>query len=169
MNPSLNIKQRNCKCNKLALIIRLVSWLTCSCSMHGHEPIKYFYRIINTRTQVTFTPDMPIIDLQWNCEKFNMEEREEMMLEPRSASRLCVLAICFKNGDIKLVNSYDDVSPVVINNFLIPPRFSRRLQYVLTGISLKINFILTLIVFQTCGKPWQEYYLYIIVFSIICF
>jgi len=36
------------------------------------------------------------------------------MLEPRSVSRLCVLAICFKNGDIKLVNSYDDVSPVLI-------------------------------------------------------
>ena len=75
-----------------------------------------FLSLVITRTQVTFTPDMPIIDLQWNCEKFNMEEREEMMLEPRSVSRLCVLAICFKNGDIKLVTSYDDVSPVVINN-----------------------------------------------------
>ena len=75
-------------------------------------------------SQVTFAPDTAITDLQWNCEKFNMEERDSDLAaasEPRqqpapsssSASRLCVLAICFRNGDIKLVTSYDDVSPVV--------------------------------------------------------
>ena len=70
----------------------------------------------NIVNKVTFTADMPIVDLQWNCEKFNMEERDDVtgLSEPKPAvSRLCVLAICFKNGDIKLVTSYDDVSPVV--------------------------------------------------------
>ena len=28
-------------------------------------------------------------------------------------SRLCCLAVCFKNGDVKLLTSYDDVSPQV--------------------------------------------------------
>ena len=69
----------------------------------------------NIVNKVTFTPDLPITDLQWNCEKFNMEEREDMMSfsERRAASRMCVLAVSFNNGDIKLVSSYDDVSPVV--------------------------------------------------------
>ena len=78
----------------------------------------------NIVSKVTISPDTAITDLQWNCEKFNMEERDSDLAaasEPRqqpapssaSASRLCVLAICFRNGDIKLVTSYDDVSPVV--------------------------------------------------------
>ena len=78
----------------------------------------------NIVSKVTLAPDIPIMDLQWNCEKFNMEEREEMMTftDSRVSSRMCVLAVCFNNGDIKLINSYDDVSPVVrqdIFHFLI--------------------------------------------------
>ena len=41
------------------------------------------------------------------------EPRQQPAPSSASASRLCVLAICFRNGDIKLVTSYDDVSPVV--------------------------------------------------------
>ena len=69
----------------------------------------------NIVNKVTFTADIPIRDLQWNCEKFNMEEREELMTfsESRPSNRMCVLAVSFNNGDIKLINSYDDVSPVV--------------------------------------------------------
>ena len=87
----------------------------------------------NIINKVTFTPDIPITDLQWNCEKFNMEEREEATgdragLEPKASNRMCVLAICSKNGDIRLVTSYDDLSPVVshVNNLNIAfPRFIR--------------------------------------------
>ena len=72
----------------------------------------------NIVSKVNICPDTAITDLQWNCEKFNMEEREEAGinragLEPKAASRMCVLAICSKNGDIRLVTSYDDLSPVV--------------------------------------------------------
>ena len=28
-------------------------------------------------------------------------------------SRLCCLAVCFKDGDVKLLSSYDDVTPQV--------------------------------------------------------
>ena len=70
----------------------------------------------NIVNKVTFTADIPIRDLQWNCEKFNMEEREELMTfsDSRPSNRMCVLAVSFNNGDIKLINSYDDVSPVLI-------------------------------------------------------
>ena len=71
----------------------------------------------NIVNKVTLTADMPIRDLQWNCEKFNMEEREELITfsesPARPSNRMCVLAVSFNNGDIKLVTSYDDVSPVV--------------------------------------------------------
>ena len=69
----------------------------------------------NIVNKVTITADLAIRDLQWNCEKFNMEEREELMTfsESRPSNRMCVLAVSFNNGDIKLINSYDDVSPVV--------------------------------------------------------
>ena len=33
-------------------------------------------------------------------------------------SRLCCLAVCFKDGDVKLISSYDDVSPQVTMIFL---------------------------------------------------
>ena len=72
----------------------------------------------NIVSKVTISPDTAITDLQWNCEKFNMEEREEAGgdragVEPKAVTRMCVLAICSKNGDIRLVTSYDDLSPVV--------------------------------------------------------
>ena len=73
----------------------------------------------NIVSKVTISPDTAITDLQWNCEKFNMEERDEAGggdragLEPKAVTRMCALAICSKNGDIRLVTSYDDLSPVV--------------------------------------------------------
>ena len=73
----------------------------------------------NIVSKVTISPDTAITDLQWNCEKFNMEERDEVGggdrsgLEPKAVTRMCALAICSKNGDIRLVTSYDDLSPVV--------------------------------------------------------
>ena len=87
----------------------------------------------NIVSKVTISPDTAITDLQWNCEKFNMEEREEAAgdragLETKASNRMCVLAICSKNGDIRLVTSYDDLSPVVshVNNLNIAfPRFIR--------------------------------------------
>ena len=70
----------------------------------------------NIVNKVTFSPDTAITDLQWNCEKFNMEEREETggdRPESRATTRMCVLAICYRNGDIRLVTSYDDLYPMV--------------------------------------------------------
>ena len=101
--------------------------------------LRLFYALKDSMSQVTFAPDTAITDLQWNCEKFNMEERDSDLAaasEPRqqpapssaSASRLCVLAICFRNGDIKLVTSYDDVSPVVSRARNEPPRRPRHNQ-----------------------------------------
>ena len=101
--------------------------------------LRLFYALKDSMSQVTFAPDTAITDLQWNCEKFNMEERDSDLAaasEPRqqpapssaSASRLCVLAICFRNGDIKLVTSYDDVSPVVSRARNESPRIPRHNQ-----------------------------------------
>jgi len=71
----------------------------------------------NIVNKVSLMADIPITDLVWNCEKFNMEERDDTtnpFVDNRFNSRLCVLASCFKNGDIKLLQSYDDVSPVLL-------------------------------------------------------
>ena len=100
----------------------------------------------NIINKVTFTPDIPITDLQWNCEKFNMEEREEMMTfsESRPSNRMCVLAVCFNNGDIKLINSYDDVAPVVSNYSENTSSFtSKSVQLIRTG-------------FQTMQTEWAN-------------
>ena len=70
----------------------------------------------NTVTRVNIHQDVLIWDLVWNSEKFNMEERDDTsnpFVDNRFSSRLCVLAVCFKNGDIKLIRSYDDVNPIV--------------------------------------------------------
>ena len=100
----------------------------------------------NIINKVTFTPDIPITDLQWNCEKFNMEEREEMMTfsDSRPSNRMCVLAVCFNNGDIKLINSYDDVAPVVSNYSENTSSFtSKSVQLIRTG-------------FQTMQTEWAN-------------
>lgn len=71
----------------------------------------------NIVNKVSLMADIPITDLVWNCEKFNMEERDDTtnpFVDNKFNSRLCVLASCFKNGDIKLLRSYDDVSPVLL-------------------------------------------------------
>ncbi len=73
----------------------------------------------NPVTRVELSPGLQITGLTWNCEKFNMEEREESQLiqppPPRHEQKDNVLAVCFKNGDIKMMRGYDDVSPVHIH------------------------------------------------------
>jgi len=73
----------------------------------------------NIVSKVTLTMDSPITELVWNCEKFNMEERDDtsnpFVDNKFNASRLCCLAVCFKNGDVKLLTSYDDVSPQLLH------------------------------------------------------
>ena len=78
----------------------------------------------NIVNKVSLMADIPITELVWNCEKFNMEERDDTtnpFVDNKFNSRLCVLATCFKNGDIKLLQSYDDVSPVVRSHNLLSP------------------------------------------------
>ena len=61
-------------------------------------------------------PDVSVQHLVWNCEKFNMEERDDTtnpFVDNKFNSRICVLAVCFVNGDIKLLRNYDDVAPQV--------------------------------------------------------
>ena len=77
----------------------------------------------NIVNKVSISLDTGITDLQWSCEKFVMEEREQggrgqetVLSRGGSGSRDHTLAICFKNGDIKLVSGYDDVSPTVGHN-----------------------------------------------------
>jgi hypothetical protein len=77
----------------------------------------------NPITRVELTPGIQITTLTWNCEKFNMEEREDSQQQQQQQQqqqrvhqqRENVLAVCFKNGDIKLMRGYDDVSPVHIH------------------------------------------------------
>ena len=55
----------------------------------------------NLVTRVSLAPDLPITALVWNCEKFNMEERDDTVnpfVDNRFSSRLAILAVCFKNG-----------------------------------------------------------------------
>ena len=75
----------------------------------------------NIVSKVSISTDTAITDLQWSCEKFVMEERDQhstdFMFRPETvSSKVYSLAISFKNGDIKLVNGYDDISPVVSPN-----------------------------------------------------
>ena len=82
----------------------------------------------NIVSKVSITTDTAITALQWSCEKFVMEERDhhasDFLSRPDTvSSRAHILAISFKNGDIKLVNGYDDIAPVV-SQF-----FSKRFEY----------------------------------------
>lgn len=72
----------------------------------------------NIISKVCLLPEVAITELVWNCEKFNMEERDDTtnpFVDNRFHSRLCCLAVCFSNGDIKLLRSYDDVSPQLLH------------------------------------------------------
>eukprot|EP00095_Tigriopus_kingsejongensis_P002723 maker-scaffold1696_size30952-snap-gene-0.10 protein:Tk02723 transcript:maker-scaffold1696_size30952-snap-gene-0.10-mRNA-1 annotation:"tubby-related protein 4-like isoform x2" len=73
----------------------------------------------NMVTRVSQRPDVPIVELAWNCERFNMEEQAEAALHPkgkRPDGSSYLLAICLKDGDIHLARSYDDVIPQVIHS-----------------------------------------------------
>jgi hypothetical protein len=72
----------------------------------------------NIVSKVVLTLDTPITELVWNCEKFNMEERDDTsnpFVDNKFNARLCCLAVCFKDGDVKLLSSYDDVSPQLLH------------------------------------------------------
>jgi hypothetical protein len=77
----------------------------------------------NPVTRVELNPGLQITGLTWNCEKFNMEEREEsqltQQLQQQRPPRDNVLAVCFRNGDIKMMRGYDDLSPVLIHTGLL--------------------------------------------------
>ncbi|CAB3388355.1 Hypothetical predicted protein, partial [Cloeon dipterum] len=60
----------------------------------------------------------PIVSMAWSCEKFKMEENESDTTSPYH-NRGFVLAVCFKNGNILLMKSFDDVSPIQLQTGLL--------------------------------------------------
>lgn len=61
---------------------------------------------------------VPIVELAWNCERFNMEEQNETATHPkgkRPDGSSHLLAVCHKDGEIHLIHSYDDILPQVFN------------------------------------------------------
>ncbi|XP_059488666.1 tubby-related protein 4 isoform X2 [Neocloeon triangulifer] len=60
----------------------------------------------------------PIVSMAWSCEKFKMEENESDGASPYH-NRGFVLAVCLKNGNILLMKSFDDVSPVQLQTGLV--------------------------------------------------
>ncbi|CAD7089983.1 unnamed protein product [Hermetia illucens] len=70
-------------------------------------------------SQVQLCSDVGITSMAWSCEKFKMEEGEDTEPGVTNASkRTFVLAVCFQNGYIYLLKSFDDVSPAHINTGL---------------------------------------------------
>ena len=86
----------------------------------------------NTVGRVVLREGVPVTDLSWNCERFNMEEQSESGTDqqPRPGSqgatapclrpdgRPYVLAVSFKNGEILLMRVFDDVIPQLIQTGL---------------------------------------------------
>ncbi|XP_059611899.1 tubby-related protein 4 [Phlebotomus argentipes] len=71
-------------------------------------------------SQVQLCPDVGITGMSWSCEKFKMEEGED--IEPgvtNASKRSFVLAVSFQNGYIYLIKSFDDVSPIRIRTDLL--------------------------------------------------
>uniref|UniRef100_T1GL37 SOCS box domain-containing protein n=1 Tax=Megaselia scalaris TaxID=36166 RepID=T1GL37_MEGSC len=70
-------------------------------------------------SQVHLCNDVGITSMAWSCEKFKMEEAEENEPGVTNASkRSFVLAVCFQNGNIFLLKSYDDILPIQIETSL---------------------------------------------------
>ncbi|KAL5284027.1 TULP4 family protein [Megaselia abdita] len=70
-------------------------------------------------SQVHLCNDVGITSMAWSCEKFKMEEAEENEPGVTNASkRSFVLAVCFQNGNIFLLKSYDDILPIQIKTSL---------------------------------------------------
>ncbi|XP_023327831.1 tubby-related protein 4 [Eurytemora carolleeae] len=71
----------------------------------------------NPVTRVELSTDLSILNLTWNCEKFNMEERDDSshQLTENRLQKVSVLAVSYTNGDIDLVRGHDDVSPIHIH------------------------------------------------------
>uniref|UniRef100_A0A1B0CQE9 SOCS box domain-containing protein n=1 Tax=Lutzomyia longipalpis TaxID=7200 RepID=A0A1B0CQE9_LUTLO len=71
-------------------------------------------------SQVQLCADVGITGMSWSCEKFKMEEGED--IEPgvtNASKRSFVLAVSFQNGYIYLIKSFDDVSPIRIRTDLL--------------------------------------------------
>ncbi|XP_043206148.1 tubby-related protein 4-like [Amphibalanus amphitrite] len=69
-------------------------------------------------SNVTLLEGVPVLEMSWNCEKFKMEERDDTTAGSGKRRQL-VLAVSFENGLIHLMNSYDDVLPVVVRTGLL--------------------------------------------------
>ena len=71
----------------------------------------------NTVGRSTLKNGVPVTSLTWNCERFNMEEQSEAAKNGNNArpdGRPFVLAVGFKNGEVHLLRSYDDLIPQII-------------------------------------------------------
>ncbi|KAH0945450.1 hypothetical protein HN011_001125 [Eciton burchellii] len=58
-----------------------------------------------------------VTSMAWSAEKFTMEEDER----PQKDDRNYVLAVCLADGNIVMLRSFDDVSPITIRSNLRPP------------------------------------------------
>nr|XP_022905081.1 tubby-related protein 4-like [Onthophagus taurus] len=73
-------------------------------------------------SQVQLIADVGISHMAWSCEKFKMEEGDDN--DPgvtNAAERKFVLAVSFENGNIYLLKTFDDVSPIQITTGLQSP------------------------------------------------
>ncbi|XP_076467230.1 tubby-related protein 4-like [Babylonia areolata] len=89
--------------------------------------------------QFTVHENNEILSMAWSCEKFNMEEADHKDPSADSSHREegnpSILAICFKFGDIFLVNGYDDVCPSTVHTSLqgLKMEWSNCGQYLAVG------------------------------------
>ncbi|KAL8575279.1 hypothetical protein ACOMHN_001824 [Nucella lapillus] len=87
--------------------------------------------------QFTVHEGNEILAMAWSCEKFNMEEvdNKDSDSHRRLGENNTILAICFKFGDIFLVNGYDDVCPFIIHTSLqgLKMEWSNCGQYLAVG------------------------------------
>lgn len=70
-------------------------------------------------TQLSIRDGHSILSMAWSSEKFKMEDTEDDTSVPASsANRTYVLGICFDDGVLYLLKSYDDIFPIIIRTNL---------------------------------------------------
>ncbi|XP_019697396.2 tubby-related protein 4 isoform X2 [Harpegnathos saltator] len=67
-----------------------------------------------------------VTSMAWSAEKFTMEEGDDDMTSDRSQKddRGYVLAVCLVDGNIVMLRSFDDVSPITIHSKLKTPLYA---------------------------------------------
>ncbi|EZA59344.1 Tubby-related protein [Ooceraea biroi] len=64
-----------------------------------------------------------VTSMAWSAEKFTMEE-DERCDRPQKDDRNYVLAVCLADGNVVMLRSFDDVSPITIRSNLKPPLYA---------------------------------------------